>query len=254
MRTALNVVENPLNASLEAVLPGVHRQFQTIESSLTVLGNKLDQAIAESARDVKQSVRESVPQIAQHIKKELAQQLIHFASHLSDSPLDAFAAGSITAHAPANLPGTTTRTTTTVDGSDVGELFALANGHHMTNPVRSILVLFREFNGIGEYEGIPIVGGIKKCEEMFKNKWRKNYTAAEAKFFSRILTVMKYVETKTGEGGAQERVLDELETVFKEDCRGKLANLEKYLKDKGMVSVKNRRGRASGSGNDVPTN
>ena len=254
MRTALNVVENPLNASLEAVLPGVHRQFRTIETSLTVMGNKLEQAIAESARDVKQSVRESVPQIAQHIKNELAHQLVHFASHLSNSPLDAFSAGGITAPA-ANVAGTMlmTTTTTTVDGSDA-ELFALANGHHMTNPVHSILVLFREFNGIGEYEGIPIVGGIKKCEELFKNKWRRNYQAAEAKFFSRILTVMKYVETKIGKGGAQETVLDELETVFKGDCRGKLANLEKYLKDKGMVSVKNRRGRAAGSGNDLPTN
>ena len=116
------------------------------------------------------------------------------------------------------------------------------------NP-RSFRSVYEEFHGIGEYDGVPIVGGLAEMDRRYKRKWRSGDIGYQ-RAFSRLQQICKAVEIEVGKGKSLEAVLDDLDELFVEkECKG-LEKMRELVS--GILPKKNRKGRAAGQGAHQP--
>ena len=98
----------------------------------------------------------------------------------------------------------------------------------------------------GEYDGVPIVGGLAEMDRRYKRKWRSGDIGYQ-RAFSRLQQICKAVEIEVGKGKSLEAVLDDLDELFVEkECKG----LEKMRE---LVSgILPKKSRAAGQGSHQP--
>jgi len=105
----------------------------------------------------------------------------------------------------------------------------------------SVRALWDEYYGLGEFEGVPIPGGIIELEKLYKNKWRKHYKSGQAisrrkKIVKGLLSMADSKETAVVD------VIEEVEAVYRDECNG-IAPFAKWFAEKGCVDTCRSRGR-----------
>ena len=103
-------------------------------------------------------------------------------------------------------------------------------------PIQSIELLYKEWHGLGAFEGKPIAGGFKALEDKYQAKWRKTWTGADEKFLSRCKAIIGYIDSKDDKDEAIAMVQSLYVGV---DC--KLAKLVDKMKDDNMIVAKGSR-------------
>ena len=75
---------------------------------------------------------------------------------------------------------------------------------------RSFRAVYEEFHGMGEYDGVPIAGGLAEMDRRYKTKWRSGDIGYQ-RAFSRMQQICKAVEIEVENGKMLDVVLDEFD-------------------------------------------
>lgn len=203
MRTALGSTQNPMDYNLQAVLPGVHSRLATHE-------------------DATRQLVQQVSQMPRTMEDVFRRMIVSFAGSLTSS----FG----TNQQPPSLP---TNTNTTNDS---------AINHLLTSTHNNVRSIYNEWFGLGDFDGVPIPGGIAECEKKFGRKWRKTNSANR---ISRQSRVCRALQKEVDEGKALDDVCHEWDEIYIKDCRKNLSQFVIKLQEKGAIPKKgNRRSRS----------
>ena len=85
--------------------------------------------------------------------------------------------------------------------------------------------------------GSLVDGGFEGLELKFKCGWRKHWSAAETRYFSRVRQLVKVIDD-----GAN---IDDIEELFSESGK-KVTKTIEQLKEKGYIEVVKRKRKMSG--------
>lgn len=263
MKNALENEANPLDANLEAVLPGVHQWHQVNQSGMQALGNKIDslssnvqQSLVNVAGNMERQQEESDKRLASSFLA-IARQLLATSPSRSrkntdeDFNYDLHLAGDIDGAARmSKLPPMPTANSfesptkeqgqhqTKRNTSDGGLKFRMKARH------ASLSDLWAEWHG--EEPFYDELGGIKGRDKRDGAKWRKHL---DAQHYSRCKRIVAGIhnfaaqqEISTTEATAV------LETAFENNSKSP-ANFVVYLQAKGLLAKKKARGKKRESTN-----
>jgi hypothetical protein len=93
------------------------------------------------------------------------------------------------------------------------------------------------WNGTGAYEGKPMPGGIKAMEITHKARWRKSFTPAQCKNFSRIKIVCTSLEQILSDPDFD---LTPLSQTFLTECKTSVSAFQKRLERDGIYQANPR--------------
>lgn len=249
MQQHLALEKNPNETSIEAVLPGVIRRFD-------ILDKKMDRTRLETKISLER-VSESVIEVSRATRRDLVSALRHAAVGLeTQEESGASRMGSV---ATERNPGLGDDMEEEQDKNNEELLKKVKNYDLKCRPVRSIKSIYNEFNGLDEFEGKPTAGGIMELERLYKTAWRKEYSSAEQKFFSRCMQVVLAIESERAKGKTLETVLEGFEEAFR-DKKKSLGGFIGHLQSMGVIDKKSRRVRtlrqspdSTGGGGGFPT-
>lgn len=216
--------ENPRKATVESVLPGVHQQFTNLYHEISRVRNAVDdlKTIATTALD-EDKMRELLDSHSHSMKMVLASQFVTVGLGLATqgSPqrqtLPSKAPGS--PMSPASVPSPS-RPTTITHTNDDDDCPILRLELKCRNQPKSCTAIYHEFHGIGEFEGIPIDGGLAAMDGRYKTKWRSGDKAYQ-KAFSRMQQISKAVSVEMEKGRTMLEVLLEFDELFvTNQCKG----------------------------------
>jgi hypothetical protein len=116
------------------------------------------------------------------------------------------------------------------------DLFNKAKRFQMAPQHLSLESLCFEWLGIECFEDKPIVGGLQKCEELSKSKWRKGRSHWEKKHFSRMKRTMEGIATKaTTDGIDLDEVVRSMSEIYDKECEKLIALMEVCMVQEGMI-------------------
>ena len=236
MKTSLETLEvsDPVNHSLEAVLPGVHSRLSTIQREMA-MGFKqvkswqkaVDTCITQTAGMVRQS-------------QVTAAQLVSIASTMMGWGNRGMGVGGGAAGqaSPEFSLLNSQQQAANADEDDAGEDndFGKAKKHNLMKRHKSLYTIYYEWYGLESSKDQPIVGGFEKCEEIFKSSWRKKHSDAEKKHFSRLKSIIKGLKKKAvTEGSDMEEVVGILESSFTQDCKKSLSVMVDWMMTQKLI-------------------
>lgn len=223
MRTQLGSAEHPIDYNLQAVLPGVHARMTSQE---------------EAIRQVVQRVS-VLPELVQQISalpslqstEGLLRQVLTGALSSLGNPLPPGNPWLLGNSQPSFLP------TTTNNNQDESQI-----DHRLRSTHDNIRSIYNEWFGLGDFEGVPISGGIAECEKKFGRKWRNKNSANRISRQSRVCSALQ----KEVDGGKSlDDVCREWDKVYINDCRKNLLKFVSWLQVNNFLSKSANRGRRS---------
>jgi hypothetical protein len=227
MRVALSVSEEPEDRSLERVLPHFQRQFNNMHECM--------QEIKQRGRDTYEKVR-LTEETAKKTQNEVTTMMEGLAAGFMGIASNLGGGG-----------GTSTARRTTLDETaqeeeDDDEDWSRARGHkiQVTEP-DSIRIIYNEFKGLHNFEDMPILGGLEGCDKKYKTKWRKHFSGADQKRFSRMSMLAKAVQGQVDQGRDEVDVLLDWDQVYTRDGNRSFNGLITYLQDQGYIAKKGSR-------------
>ena len=229
MRAALSEETTTANsrALIDRALTGMNSRFDSLERRLQSHTKEL----AETMKDVMTDMTEKSKE---EIRNDIAQHLAEAAERIQHSSTQREEAITVAASEEA--------ITMTQMAAGFGHL--LTKGHC---PSDNVQMIWNEWNGLAEFSGIPVDGGIAAMEERYGSKWRqlnKYYTAAQQKHFSRVSQIVKGIQRRVNEGEELTDVCRDLTQVFSKGAKGSdLAGTVRYLQEHGWLEVSKRKRR-----------
>lgn len=213
--------EAPMRATVEEAMPGVSRRFDLIEDSLKDLKVELKQ--------VDQRVGQGFFSAAEFQERvEAAAQVLATTDGAQGGDDDGRKGGS--------------RRQQQAREDDRKEL-ERASKYRLLPSFMKVEDMVDCWFGRGQFEGMPVDGGVEEAENRWpKGRWRKDYNAAETKYFSRVKSIVS----------ASKDAVERQKDLTQQWCVKKsLAGLVKYCQDQGWTSKKARkssRSRRAGGG------
>lgn len=217
MRAALASAQSPMDYNLQAALPGVHGRLASNE-------NATRQLIEEVGR---------LPTIT-IMEASFRQLLMSVASSVALSVASAL--GATQPSQPSILPTNTTNAPQAMNQN------ASAIDHVLTSRHDNVRGIYDEWFGQGEYDGVPIPGGIQACETKFGTKWRGKNTANR---ISRQNRVCKALQEEIGKGKTLGDVCRVWDAIYIDRCQRNLAKFVKELQGGGDIRTLANRGKGS---------
>jgi len=105
--------------------------------------------------------------------------------------------------------------------------------------------MFDEWCGQGQYQNIPVAGGIIEMNRLYGKRWRSHYTQAQKSVFSRVQRVCNSVLRRVAEGESKDDVLAEYDAVYRNIAGGKLSKLVDELQGRGVLRKQAPRGKST---------
>ena len=157
-------------------MPGVNRRFDGMEAAMRVGFQKLENMHNRQMHFIQENSAEGRND-AKRRRLVLATQLIEVAATLRVNS--------------ATIGGPTDVGATAIVSLDNDVIV----GHDITGrKPQSVRLLYYEYFGLGErFTKVPVEGGLHAMESKGK-EWRKHFTAADMKFFSRMVQVVESVD------------------------------------------------------------
>jgi uncharacterized protein YoxC len=252
MRHKLQNAQSPMDYNLQAVLPGVHTRMNGIAGDVRQVSHDLERlsnhvfSIPTSAQQFAffaeqlQRMQEHQQQMMQHACQSISEAMSHAATGFFGTSLPRITCPAVMENSrfgnsavvgAASSPPPTTETTATPNGF----------GHvlHLHSTVRS---MYNEWYGLGEFESVPVAGGIEALEKEHGRKWRRPKTDDRVTRQARICRKIREL-VEVGDRRLDE-VLDEWSEIYKKrNCN--LKRLIQDLQEKGILSKNRNRGQSA---------
>jgi hypothetical protein len=95
--------------------------------------------------------------------------------------------------------------------------FTRAKAHNLQFRLpTSVRCLLDEWYGLNLFAGIPIDGGIGRCEELFGKQWRLGWKPSDDRYLSRIRQVVLAVKSKVDSGLDEGAVVHEMDDILQQ--------------------------------------
>lgn len=227
----MNDESSPLDASLEAVLPGVHERLDGQRKAIQDLQGLVEK-LEGTMKSVMQQTRDDT---MNRLEIEIHRMFRNIGRNGNSICFNAeddrsLTMGEISERNDQNC-------------ERINHPSVLVNRPFMPITYRSLQQLYNHWIGKGEYEEM-YPGGIQKLEVEMGAKWRKNWDNAANKRLSKVKAIISAIESKAKEEHQSVSVvLSTWEDVYGGACKGKLSNFHSWLVEQGKVQVKKARGK-----------
>jgi hypothetical protein len=260
MRATLTQAVDPTNTALSTVLPGVHERLEAINHNLSAQTHVLSRQVQSLRRDV-HHIDKRFDGVYDRFEQTDA-NLALFSTRVQNALQNALTAFTNTAPSQDNLYIRNTCHEMLGDVTPACHAFpqaqtdalppphpprvtiaprppplAVLNNTRTDRLVFTIPSSWKSFeeilnfwNGKGEYKDLPMPGGVAAMEQLHKNRWRKHFTQAQKKAFSRLKIVCVASLNLLQD---QSVTMHELEETFSGPCRKNLCNCELVFKRNG---------------------
>jgi Transcriptional activator of glycolytic enzymes len=222
-RQAIQSLLPGLNERLDLMVKGQKEVSDKVDTILTNNAVSADRAVApvlkrleaESKRNAQilQDFAVFVSKAASHVGID-TNQFTTATDSLVTTGTELAAAESATEHGLGN--DTVGAATVEVEAMEADEI-SRAKAHHLVVCFpKSVRSLMDEWNGLGDFTGVPIDGGIGRCEQLFGKKWRVGWKNSDEKYLSRMRQVVMAVNNKVEKGSDEQEVVDELNSKLEQ--------------------------------------
>ncbi|KAG7336496.1 centromere DNA-binding like protein [Nitzschia inconspicua] len=235
MRASLTHATSPYNASLETVLPGLNARFDTLQQVQQQLHQNQQYAIQridERMDDLRQLFLSS-----NHLYQNIFVGMWNAAAGYANvrlQQLPVHNGGPAEVHSPSVVtspdPPQTTQSVLPYPGYN----------HPLRGEYVSVMEMFDEWNGTGNYYNIPIAGGIAELNRRYKSQWRRRYTGAQKTLFSRVQRICQSILDRIGKGESKDSILQQYNCFYINDAKGTPSLLVLVLQARGILSKQQR--------------
>ena len=244
---------NPLNHSLEAVLPGIHSRMAMTQAEIMSASRKID--AVDSKLERMESLHQGLAETMKMMIHRFEAREMALADHLSGIADGIRGQGRNVrrkvAHEEAMEEEKDQEPTVLIrqpPGQELDDngIPVIAKTHHIKYKHTSLCAVHNEWYGVDEYNNIPVEGGIKFLEERFKSKWRKHFVPSEEKAFSRlkrIINGMKKESERTGRDTYEIAV--SWSKTYEVECKKSLSKMECWMKTQGIIATAAPRGKST---------
>jgi hypothetical protein len=247
MRTSLLHYKSPADATLETVMPGMNNRLNLILSEVRhgrqqteILNDRLDKYVSDNQDaafglhqhfcDSQNSTRtmyaQSLRLLADQLDKEhpqfdanhsLLQQMGTSVQHIIKKSI---------------LPVPTQSPLLRSPPPEMGSMVPVGFNHSLEEKHTSVQDMYDEWFGLGKYTNIPVNGGIHAMETEYKSVWRRDFSTANAKRFSRLKNVVKtllHVVVDNSDGKTIADVILMFNDIYQNDPRKSISKLDDYM-------------------------
>ncbi|KAG7362206.1 glycolytic enzyme transcriptional activator [Nitzschia inconspicua] len=103
-------------------------------------------------------------------------------------------------------------------------------GHQLSHTFMSVMDLYNEWYGLERFQDVPVPGGIQAMDNAYKTEWRRSWSQAEQKYYSRVKSVITAMNKQIHENGRTlSEVSEEFEEAFTKHCKKKITNLVNWI-------------------------
>jgi hypothetical protein len=221
MKSELEGATHPDEGSIERALPGVNRRFDEMGVTMKLGFHKLNERLLEKECHRENSSEDG--RAAQRRRLDLAVQLTEVAMKICQD----------------GGGGRDNGVATVTDGggseSEDGGGVSVSVGHDVRSRTpQSVRQMYNEYFGLCDFVNVPVEGGLFGLEKGGK-EWRKHFSAADSRFFSRMQQVVEAVDREAKAKTKEVTdVLDEFDTWFVEKRRA-FSPFVKLLQAKKLV-------------------
>ena len=221
---------SPLDTDLASVLPGVHER-------LVAITNEVQTSVTKSADNFTKMMHELKGMRDEFTEKNRLMGELHVLM-------------------AARLMGMETKQGSESRGANFSRLLddstelhpepmpePAPSRHYMEPRHQSLHTIYYEWWGLESYKNVPIPGGIAMMEAN-KKKWRRHFSGAETKHFSRIRMIVKGIDAQaeaTGKDAGD--ILDEWDLLFRIEAKKSISKMATLIQRMGLVDKKGSRGR-----------
>jgi hypothetical protein len=233
MRQSMSHEESPLDHSLESVLPGLHSRLSAMQINMA-------EGFRLSNHEMKEQEKRGIQREEQRELREVKRLATIFRN-----AADGMMTGNEREHKGAVDGGADDEQLRTDSSQQEQEAASMPSEDDLFNKAKrfqlaprhlSLESLYFEWLGIEYFKDKPIVGGLQKCEELFKSKWRKGRSHGERKHFSRLKRIMEGIATKaTTDGIDLDEVVRSMSEIYDKECKQSIAKMEAYMVHEGMI-------------------
>ena len=226
MTSELNNEQNPLDANLEKVLPGLHQwhninagQLQKVETAINTLSSSINTGL--------QTLKEQAEAERLHADQRLAEAFRRLAdAYVPNSSPDS----NDLVLETMPIPMVTEEEQQQQQGGNEPEP---DSGKTMVVKHKCLLDLYCEWYGLGEYT--DYYGGIQGREDRFGPKWCRG--RVNPQHFSRTKRIIYAIKAYAQEGNMSEQdAVGFLEEDFTMNCSCSLQAFVKLMKEKGLIA------------------
>jgi Centromere DNA-binding protein complex CBF3 subunit, domain 2/Transcriptional activator of glycolytic enzymes len=275
MKHALENEENPLDASLEKVLPGVHQRLHYQDLAIKDLHEKVDSRFDDLTTTVTEGFKrmeaisvgdkDASNWRMASVALNVAQQLLRGSS--GASPMDLVQEVNEPAEVQMDFTGThvaddpsgtsfyqpmrtVTQCSEYSDQQSTEEDIAVDPSVHssfrISTKFNSLTAVWDTWYGIGQYT--DVYGGITGRNDQFGAKWRKHLDKQQ---YSRVNRIVKGIHGYAAEKEIpMDEAVAELEATY-ETCNRNLQKFVDLLQDNGYLKKGGRRGKTAAVVNDT---
>ena len=253
---------NPMDHSVEAVLPGVHSRLAAHTNEVAALKEGMI-ALLHEVNGMQEGMFSRIGELGRRLEERdegLADHFQHLANRLRSSP------NSPSSPAATNHPRLTNGEPVllltnspanaaddggddSVDENPFNDPDTLPARHAMKFRHQTLTSVYNEWFGQGEFRGVPITSGLCGMEHKYGTKWRKHFKNRDKKHFSRMRSVMTAIQNKAkADGIPQTCVVDAWEETYQCECKSSIALMDRWLKRNNFAVAKKPRGKSANSG------
>jgi hypothetical protein len=251
MQQHLEALENPVDRSIESLLPGLLQRMSNQQADITHCRREIKELLSLQtviAEQILARMAGTEERIGNRLQDVLLHALRGAAGALSGQSLQqlhlprveqqftAQQGSGTNMTARITMPGASTASA--VDNSQPKSPLDVED-HILTRGHTSVRSMYNEWHGLDEYKDVPVVGGIETLETVRKTAWRREYVQSEQQYFSRFKRVIVAIRNRSG--GADPvpvEVFNELDTLFEE--AGSLSSLVSKLQSLGYLNAARR--------------
>ena len=229
---------SPLDLSIEAVLPGVHARMAAQQADLL--------ALRESMVGMEENMSLLRTGVATLLERDnvLTSLFSQMAMVMSSSANTYAAMARISSPFPQGQEQQQQQQENKDESVDVT---SHPPSSHQPRPKHmSLVTLYQEWYGLGDFDGIPIAGGIESMERKMKSRWRKHFSGAQKKSFSRTKDVIDGINRRVQTSNLTlEAVIDEWDVLYRGEWKCSTYKMSEWLKDNGFLGRKKPRGKSA---------
>jgi hypothetical protein len=241
MRRAIESSEVPQDAQLDAVIPGMNARIANVQNSVNQTKQELGEKMDHGFEKLSQQISENNISTREDLSRAFMEAGWNIRNRGSQATTGQIETSSSNESGAQTTQNHSVAVTTTLTNSSMSSSFP-GVGHKPKSHHVSVEQMYNEWYGVGEFEGIPIQGGIEAMEQKYKNRWRATMSSAESQRFSRVKRVVKAIaEIVSKEMKELSAVLHEFQTKY-ESCDKRLGPFVDKLAESGLRQKKKRRG------------
>jgi hypothetical protein len=220
MRNSILNYRNPADATLETVMPGMNNRLNLLLSEVRhgrqqveKLNERFDNFVSEYQQmtyglhqhfcDSQISTRTMYAQSLRSLADQLDTPV-----HFNNSSIKELATGahhSIVQRSNKSVPAESPR-------PEMGSMIPLGFNHALQEKHVSVQDMYDKWFGLGTFVNVPVEGGINGMEAKYKSLWRRDFSTANSKRFSRLKNVVNTLLLVVAESDSQ--TIKEVITMF----------------------------------------